>query len=144
MIRDLRLDDLEDVLILDATALKSNWHLSDYKNEILNKDSLCLGLVLDDSLYGFIIFRVSFLDAELLQIMVHPEKQGNSLGAELMLDAEQLLFKRGVTDLHLEVSESNTKAIALYKSLGFIEIRKRKHYYGHDLDAWVMRKRLVR
>lgn len=144
MIRHLVLDDLEDILVLDAMALKSNWYLSDYKSEILSEDSLCLGLVLDDKLYGFIIFRRSFLDAELMQIMVHPDKQGNSLGAELMIEAEQLLFNQSVTDLHLEVSDNNMKAIALYKKLGFIEIRKRKNYYGHGLDALLMRKRLVR
>ena len=143
MIRRLNEDDLRDILVLDELGLNSNWRVSDYRSEILNKNSLCLGLELDAELVGFIIFRQSFLDAELMQVMIRPDKQGNSFGSQLMKTAEDLLLLEGISDLHLEVSETNTKAIAFYKRLGFIQIRIRKNYYGHGQNAWVMRKRLV-
>lgn len=143
MIRRLNEDDLTAIIMLDELGLNSNWHVLDYRSEILNKDSLCLGLEIDAELFGFIIFRKSFLDAELMQVMIRPDKQGNSFGSQLMKKAEDILLLEGVSDLHLEVSETNKKAITFYKKLGFIQIRMRKNYYGHGQDAWVMRKRLV-
>ena len=40
----------------------------------------------------------------------------------------------------LEVGVENTGAIALYEKLGYQSISTRKNYYGHGLDALVMRK----
>lgn len=144
MIRKLTLEDLQKIIMLDKLALNSNWHLSDYRDEIINEDSVCLGLELEGELFGYIIFRQSFLDAELMQIMIHPDQQGKLFGTELMDEVEQLLFSRGVSDLHLEVREDNEKARKFYRKLGFIEVRTRMNYYGSKRHAKVMRKRLVR
>lgn len=143
MIRDLKMEDLNDLLILDALALHSNWHLSDYHSELLNADTLGLGLELEGKLCGFILFRQSFLDAELMQIMIHPNEQGKEYGKGLMDYAEKILKERGVEDLHLEVRDDNLKAIKFYSKFGFIDMRLRKNYYGLGRHARVMRKRLI-
>ena len=40
----------------------------------------------------------------------------------------------------LEVEQSNSAAIELYKSLGYLKISVRMDYYGPGQDAFVMRK----
>jgi ribosomal-protein-alanine N-acetyltransferase len=49
---------------------------------------------------------------------------------------------RVAPSMMLEVGVNNTSAIALYESLGYSIINTRKNYYGHGLDAHVMRKEL--
>jgi ribosomal-protein-alanine N-acetyltransferase len=43
----------------------------------------------------------------------------------------------------LEVEKSNSAAIELYKSLGYMQISVRMDYYGPGQDAFVMRKEFV-
>ena len=42
----------------------------------------------------------------------------------------------------LEVRESNISAIKLYEKNGFIEINRRKKYYGNE-DAIIMERNLI-
>jgi len=39
----------------------------------------------------------------------------------------------------LEVRPSNVAALALYKQLGFVEVGRRKRYYGNGEDALVLK-----
>ncbi len=51
--------------------------------------------------------------------------------------------ERGASALMLEVEKSNSAAIELYKSLGYMQISVRMDYYGPGQDAFVMRKEFV-
>ena len=64
----------------------------------------------------------------------------SSLSGEL----ESLVLKaRDLEQIALEVRASNEAAIALYKSLGFFEAGRRKHFYKNPAeDALVMLKPL--
>ena len=44
-----------------------------------------------------------------------------------------------VEQIHLEVSEKNTAALALYEKSGFREIARRRKYYKDGSDAVVMK-----
>ena len=52
------------------------------------------------------------------------------------------LSESKMKSVYLEVNENNTPAINLYLSFGFIEIGRRKKYYGES-TAIVLRKELV-
>jgi ribosomal-protein-alanine N-acetyltransferase len=72
-------------------------------------------------------------EAEILDVAV-PEKHRRQ-GHAFRLLSEFLIFagKRGLLDLFLEVRESNTAAIALYRKLGFAPSGRRPNYY-HQPD----------
>jgi ribosomal-protein-alanine N-acetyltransferase len=42
--------------------------------------------------------------------------------------------KQGVTRVFLDVAADNVAALALYESLGFAEVGRRKSYYARGLD----------
>ena len=76
-------------------------------------------------------------------IAVTPELRGLGLGRKLMnlliAQARQL----GSSEMFLEVRADNPVAAALYESLGFVAIDRRKAYYQPDgVDAIVMRAEL--
>ena len=50
--------------------------------------------------------------------------------------------EKGAPAMMLEVGIANIGAIALYEKLGYLNIAKRKDYYGAGLDAFVMRKEI--
>jgi N6-L-threonylcarbamoyladenine synthase len=74
---------------------------------------------------------------------IHPNFQSLKLGEKLLryvtLDAEQIWLESGASRsenlmVNLDVRTSNTRAISLYKKLGFEEVRFTKNFYQNPLD----------
>ncbi|WP_035832274.1 GNAT family N-acetyltransferase [Kaistia adipata] len=79
---------------------------------------------------GFILIRTVADQAEVLTIAVAPASRGRGYGRQLMEDALRGLYRDLVPEIFLEVDEGNAAAVALYRSLGFVEVGRRKGYYG--------------
>lgn len=88
-----------------------------------------LGLWRGQQLLGYIILRVVAGEAELINVAVAPQLQGQGLGKRLMLAMFELAQEQQWQQVLLEVRESNLKAQQLYRQLGFSEIDRRKGYY---------------
>ncbi|MGY5452156.1 ribosomal protein S18-alanine N-acetyltransferase [Agarivorans sp. MS3-6] len=88
-----------------------------------------VGLWQQNRLLAYIILRVVAGDAELINIAVDPEYQGQGLGKRLILEMLQLAKQQQWQQILLEVRQSNHVAQALYTNVGFIEIDRRKAYY---------------
>lgn len=52
-------------------------------------------------------------------VSVHPDQQGQTLGAQLMAEAERWLKSRAVLKMNLIVRGGNEKAIGFYEALGY-------------------------
>jgi ribosomal-protein-alanine N-acetyltransferase len=96
---------------------------------------------------GFVLAWGAAGDAELLSGAVVPEARRRGVGASLVTSAGVAALVRGAASMHLEVSEDNTAARALYAKLGYEEAGRRHAYYageGGSVDAIVMRRTLPR
>jgi ribosomal-protein-alanine N-acetyltransferase len=82
-------------------------------------------------------------DADVQTIAVAPRAQGRGLGRELLDAAIAEARRRGCSQVMLEVAHDNEPAIALYTSVGFESLGRRRDYYGPGLDAVIMRLRLT-
>jgi mycothiol synthase len=71
---------------------------------------------------------------EIYVIGVDPDFQGRGLGRALTLAGLDHLATRGVPDAMLYVEASNVAALALYRSLGFVE-HHRETVYQADVEA---------
>lgn len=78
---------------------------------------------------GFILAHALFDEAELYQIGVDQASRGQGVGREMLACLITQLKERGVSRLMLEVRASNTPAVSLYESCGFVLDGKRKGYY---------------
>jgi len=95
----------------------------------------------NDQLVGYAgiarLGRTPPFEYEIHTIGVDPAHQGHGIGRGMM--AELLAFADGV--IYLEVRTDNAPAIALYESLGFSTIGRRKRYYRPSgADAFTMRR----
>ncbi len=77
-------------------------------------------------------------EAQLLMIAVDPKRVRQGVGKFLLLNEFEKLKGAGFATVTLEVSASNGSALALYKGLGFVEVGRRKKYYGDGTDAILM------
>ncbi len=73
----------------------------------------------------------------ILDVAVHPDRRRRGIGRMLVREVMTPSY-RSAADVTLEVEESNAAAIALYRSMGFVEEGRRTDYYGAGRDALVM------
>lgn len=80
------------------------------------------------------------VEADILTVAVLPDFRRQGIAREFMRQIEQWSKERAASAMMLEVEQSNSAAIELYTSLGYMKISVRMDYYGPGQDAFVMRK----
>lgn len=118
--------DLDLILTIERRSHPYPWprqHLVDSLQQHCS-----LGLWIGTDLAGYALYSTLSQDAELLLFVVDKTRQGQGLG--------RLLLERVVADvreraemLFLEVRPSNAAARALYETVGFNEVGRRRNYY---------------
>jgi [ribosomal protein S18]-alanine N-acetyltransferase len=91
---------------------------------------------------GFIIGQVAADVSEIISIGVAPEWQRRGMGRILFGAFSRAVTRAGANRVFLDVAADNTSGLALYNSLGCLEVGRRKGYYmRHEapaVDAIVM------
>ncbi|WP_051259136.1 ribosomal protein S18-alanine N-acetyltransferase [Chitinibacter tainanensis] len=112
---------------LDGETNPHPWTGKQWLDSLSHHD--CFGLWQGEQLLGFAVAMATLDEAEILLIAIHPERQGQGLGRQLLLAVERELANEGVRQLFLEVRDSNQSARGFYQSLGWQESGRRKNYY---------------
>lgn len=94
---------------------------------------------------GYVIAWYVLDEGELANLAVVPTRRRMGVGRSLLRAMLQDASRRGVTQVFLEVRQSNTAARELYESQGFEEVGRRKGYYRTPVeDALILRCTLKR
>lgn len=144
----------EDIIIepassedMDAVAELEKQAFSDpYSLKMLN-DTMC---TCSDTIYvartseevaGYIIFQKAGDEGELLRVAVSSEMKRKGIGAKLVDAMINNFSESKVTDVFLEVRETNEAAIQLYKNKNFQIVATRKDYYRNPVENAIIMKR---
>ena len=90
---------------------------------------------------GFIVYRQTLDEAEIITVGVAPDARRTGIAAAMLGIVEGELKKSGVKSVFLEVAKDNQPARQLYSSNGYVEIGVRPKYYD-GVDAIMMKKDL--
>jgi len=90
---------------------------------------------------GFIVWRQTLDEAEIITIGVAPSARRGGIAAAMLGLVENDVKKRGGKKIFLEVAENNHAARKLYESNGYVQIGVRPKYYD-GTDAIMMEKAL--
>ncbi len=138
----------EDALLMahaDSRIFRNSWNLKSFADSIGNEREIVLSAFCGDSeeFAGYAAVSYIFDEANINRIAVVPEYRGNKLGAAMLDEIEKYLPDE-VTVLNLEVRQSNSYAIDMYRSSGYYIVGTRKKFYRDpDEDALLMTKRKV-
>ncbi len=142
-------DEIEEILRIQDDAKISKWSAESYIAEIENSDAKFLGIRNSEKLIGFVLLRKlvgessETSEAELLNIAIADEFQRRGCGKLLFERCIDELITERVSQIWLEVRESNINAIRFYESFGFERSNIRKNYYSGPVEnAVVMKKTL--
>jgi ribosomal-protein-alanine N-acetyltransferase len=94
----------------------------------------------DESVIGYAAATAAWEDGEILSVAVDGKARRRGIGGLLLDAAISGLKDQRVGRVFLEVRESNSAAIELYKSRGFAPMSVRRNYYHRPVEnALVMR-----
>ena len=99
----------------------------------------------DGEVIGYYLMMVAAGEAPLLNLTIAPNCRRHGLGRDLLEHCLTRAREHHADTMFLEVRVSNTAAIALYHSSGFIDLAVRQAYYpareGRE-DALIMKREL--
>ena len=87
---------------------------------------------------GFVLIAVVAGEAEIESIAVSPNFQRQGVGKGLLTAAIDGLRAKGVEKVHLELRESNQRALRLYRRHGFEEVGRRAGYYAEPTEDAIL------
>lgn len=120
--------DLHSIAQIEKNCFTHPWSENLISDELTHPDAI-VTIAFNENLeiLGYSVFRKIDDYAELFRIAVDPTYQNQGIGRILFNSGANSVERRRIL---LEVDETNTPAIALYKSLGFTETGRRPNYYG--------------
>ena len=131
--------DVDAVAGLDADCFgAAAWSLASWADEFARPDRRILVSVSGAAFAGYVALIVPEFSGDpvdLTRIAVSPSVRRTGVAAGLLTAALDSVPGRVVL---LEVAEGNEAAIGLYRAAGFVEISRRRGYYG-DGDGLIMR-----
>jgi len=95
----------------------------------------CYVAVEDDAVAGFLVVRrTAPEESEILNLAVDPSCRRRGIGGALLRRALEV----SASQWFLEVRESNSGAIAFYRSLGFEAVGRRENYYSDPPESAIV------
>lgn len=145
VIRHARAADLSAIVALERDCYSDPWPASSFTQ--LPDNPRVYFAVADSaaatSIAGYVVAWFVLSEGEVANLAVAPGSRRQGIGSALLDAAIEESRIRGVSDLYLEVRESNHSARRLYESRGFEEVSRRKGYYRSPLeDALILRRTL--
>lgn len=129
------------VAALERVCFTDPWSEASVAGELVNELSLWLVAVEGETVLGYVGSQTVLDSTDILNVAVSPDHRGCGIGRALLTELEQRLRQQGVTEVLLEVRPSNAPAIALYTSLGFVQVGRRPNYYLNPReDALILKK----
>lgn len=83
---------------------------------------------------GFVTGRQVTDEGEILNLAVHPDARRKGTGHTLVRELLHAFARERVTQVFLEVRQSNSAAISFYRHLGFRQIATRSGYYRNPSE----------
>lgn len=134
VLRPLDEDDCSVMADIHATGFDPAWGTEDMMG-LLRQDTVFGFMAMDvgplarNRPLGFVLARRAADEAEILTVVVTARARGRGVGRILMNETLRKLYAERIAKLVLEVDESNSSALSLYRELGFVQVGLRKGYY---------------
>lgn len=129
------LESIKKILISDFDDF---WTYTILKKELENPNSEYLVAICNNEIVGFAGILSILDEIHITNIVTKISKRHNGIASKLLEKLIEISREKNSTLITLEVNESNTNAIKLYKKYDFKKVGLRKNYYGQNKNAIIM------
>lgn len=141
MLERMNEDHVAQVAALEKLCFPDPWSERSVASELDNPLSLWLVATEGERVLGYVGSQSVLDEADMMNVAVHPDARRRGLARSLVEALIEQLKDREVRMLTLEVRASNEPAKALYETMGFTQVGRRKNYYlAPREDALILRK----
>lgn len=146
-IRPLRWWDIEAVLDIEQSLFAADpWTAEMFWSELAQvpegREVVVLEATSSHEILGYASLRFAGSDGDINTIAIAEQSQGKGLGRMLMDWLMARFTARQTENIFLEVRSDHSRAHDLYLKYGFEDIDIRKNYYGNEVDAVIMRRKV--
>ena len=113
--------DVPAVAAVERTAYAFPWSEGIFR-DCLRVGYLCRVADVDGEIVAYGIVAMGAGEAHILNLCVRSDVRGRSIGRQMLMLLLERSRQAGMTDTFLEVRPSNLHAIALYQSVGFVQV----------------------
>lgn len=125
-VRLMTADDAEWAAELEQKYFSAPWDAHDFVHDVENDYNIALVGEVDGERAGYVCLWQVVNEADIANIAVDEKFRRNGLARQLLMTVMEQAKAKTVDTFFLEVRESNVPAIALYESLGFVQIGTKK------------------
>lgn len=137
-VRNFKIEHAGDLAEIERACFTTPWTAEMLRAETENECSHIYVALLDGKAVGYTVIYNVLGDVDIVRVGVLPQCRRHGIAKALLTHA--LNEQKG--RVFLDVRESNTPAIMLYKSLGFVDTGVRKNYYeSPEEDAVLMERK---
>lgn len=138
MIKKAKINDIIEIVTLEKECFDDPWTLQSFEEVIYSNFSQIFCYVFEGKIVGYACITTIIDEIHLGNIAVKKEYRGQGIGRKLIDYIINYANQNKIQKITLEVRRSNTIAINLYKSVGFVTEGVRKKYYMNNEDALIM------
>ncbi len=142
-VRLLEEGDLERTSELESRSFSMPWKKEDFAELIERENAHYFVITLDDVQIGTAGYTYNGFEGYINNVVIDSDYRGHGYSKVLLKTLIDEGVSCGISEFTLEVRVSNTPAVKLYESLGFVSEGVRKNFYERPTeDAYVMWLRL--
>lgn len=139
VIRQMCISDIDELMVLELACFTVPWSRGMLEDELYNSHAWYRVIEVESRIAGYAGMWKILDEGHITNIAIHPDFRKKGLATRLINDLIEHARSCAINALTLEVRESNTPALNLYKAMGFTVKGKRKRYYPDNReDALIM------
>lgn len=141
VVREMTPADLEQVWEIEKELFSVPWTKEGFLTYLLKPEALFLVAEEKEEILGYCGILMVLDEGDITNVAVKPSRQREGVGRLLLQSLILLTGERGIHQIHLEVRQSNAKALRLYEREGFIRDGLRKNYYTDPTENAILMTR---
>ncbi len=141
-LRRAKKSDIDQVLEIEKDSFKEPWSKTAFLHELSLSEDIGLFYVAEENgkINGYILIHLFEEGLHIINIAVRKSERKKGIGTMMLKKALSIAREKNIPLLVLEVRESNTSAINLYKKFGFNTVSVIANYYSDGENALLMIK----
>jgi len=137
MIRELRVNDIPEIHIIAALSLDEIYSPEVFEYFTMQwRPGQLVAFSADGCPVGFVSSaKIGRDTVRIMMLAVDPAHRSRGIGRELIAALRMRAMLEGITNITLEVRDTNTQAISFYRSNGFIPLKIEERFYNDGGSA---------
>ena len=125
----MKKEDIAQVAEMEKEIFSIPWSEKSFYDSLSNENTLYVVAQEGDIIAAYSGMYLSWKEGNITNVAVGKKYRRKHIASRLITFLLEEAKERGITDVTLEVRETNVPAICLYETLGFAEAGIRKNFY---------------